>query len=699
MNDAASKPRYNRMLLDMHIPDWDPAFLSRYEPTQVVAAQVAARAGSVMVYCQSHLGLCYWPTTRGRVHQAMGNRDWLGESLAALRQAGQEVFGYYSVIFNNDAEKEHPAWRIEPRPSPPGWQYARDRYGQVCPNNIEYRHFVETQLADLFSRYRFDGFFFDMTFWRGVCLCPSCRVRFRNENDAEIPSRIDWADPAWCAFQTARERWLIEFTDFLNGIARQHGVALVYHNFAVALFNWKFGMTTELGEINDMLGGDFYGDADEQFMVSRYLLNLSKTRPIEFMTSRCVQLTDHVSTKSTAQLQSQAFAALASSAAFRLIDAIDPQGTICDAVYPILARVFERLEPYHPWLGGEPVEDVVVYVSDASKMNLAESGRELNDATALTMPSSHLTAARGALTALREQRIPVGVITSKQIDRLANYRVVVLAEVVRMSPAEAAAFTAYVADGGQLYVSGATGTYTLTGRADGFLLSECLGLDHRSTLPGNMFYLRPTNEAWRSLCAPQTTVCVHEGVQEIALRARAVEVLGTVTLPYEYPHEGTLEDHHWASIHSAPPGATTEMPAVTRHRYGDGCAIYAASVLERDKHHVAKRTFQWLIASLLTEGPSFHVETYDHVWLTVFHQLDQQRFVLHLLNYPANLPAVPVRNVRIVIRRGAAMTLGRLFRAPDGLDLSLTDCGRTHAEATLDELADYAMLVLEYRIR
>jgi hypothetical protein len=31
MNDAYLR-RYRRMLLDMHIPDWDEGFLARYDP-------------------------------------------------------------------------------------------------------------------------------------------------------------------------------------------------------------------------------------------------------------------------------------------------------------------------------------------------------------------------------------------------------------------------------------------------------------------------------------------------------------------------------------------------------------------------------------------------------------------------------------------------------------------------------------------
>jgi hypothetical protein len=564
----------------MHIPDWDETFLSEYEPARVVALQTDAGAGSVMVYCQSHLGLCYWPTRIGQRHHAMGERDWLAESLLALRQAGCEVFGYYSVIFNNDLFKRRPEWRVEPRPPLPGWAFHGQRYGQVCPNNQEYRAYLRRELTELFTGYRFDGFFFDMTFWRGVCQCPSCQQRFRAEVGAEMPPRIDWADPAWCEFQLARERWLVEFTAFLNDLAREHGITVVYHNFAVSLFNWKFGMSTDLWMHNDFLGGDFYGDMDEQFLISRYMLNLSKTQPIEFMTSRCTHLTDHVSAKPLAQLHIQAFAALASNAAFRLIDAIDPQGSLCEAVYPELATVFERLTPYHPWLGGVAVEDVVVYLSDYSKMSLEENGRDYNDPVALGLSSPHLSAARGAARALRQQHIPVGVITRKQLKRLGEFPAIVLPDVLRMSQEEADALTAYVTAGGCLYASGGTGMYSLTGKRTDSALAKCLGLQFLQTMPGRTMYLEPKTQDWRALCLPQSLVCVHDAVQQVAVQAPAVEVLGCLTLPYGFPHEGTLDDQHWASIHSAPPGLATDLPVVTRQRFGLARIFHATALYD-----------------------------------------------------------------------------------------------------------------------
>ena len=689
-------PRYSRLLLDMHIPDGDAALLRFYQPREVVKAYLASGVDSVMVYCQSHVGLCYWPAVVGKPHAAMGGHDWLGESVAALREAGKEVYGYYSVIFNNTAYLDHPEWRIVPRPTMSGGAFQGKRYGHVCPNNVEYRQFVQAQVGEILALYAFDGFFFDMTFWPGICECNACSGCFAAETGNRIPRIVDWGDPVWCAFQRAREQWMVEFAGFLTGLVKQASDIPVYHNFAVSLFNWTRGVSFDLARHNDFLGGDFYGDRDEQFMMGRFMLNLSREWPIEYMTSRCVHITEHVNTKSTAQLQAQAFAALASSAAFRLIDAIEPEGTVPDDIYAVVGAIFERIRPYQSYLGGQPVEDVVVYISDHSKMSRAENGKEVHDPQLRFFPSPHLTAAQAAVTRLRTQRLAVGVITRAQLDCLARYKVIVLPEVTRLSKEETDSFTRYVHDGGSLYVSGASGTYTPNGRSEDFQLRECMGLRHMGSLAGDTFYLRPVDAQLRELLRPQRFIGIHGDLQEVAISSPDVETLAFVSLPYGYPHGGAVDDRHWASIHASPPSVHTQIPAITLHRYGRGNVVYASVALERSPHHSGRRSFHWLIDRLLEGRASFRAKTFDHIWLTVFHQPEHKRFIVHLLNYPAELPPVPVSDIQLEFGRGLDCRFVSLRQIPDNREIAFSCDQSGSCAAIIDELEDYKMLALGY---
>jgi len=73
------------MLLDMHIPDWDPAFLARYSPPEMAELYEKASLSAVMIYCQSHVGLCYWPTRTGKMHAGLHGQDIVGEMVELLR--------------------------------------------------------------------------------------------------------------------------------------------------------------------------------------------------------------------------------------------------------------------------------------------------------------------------------------------------------------------------------------------------------------------------------------------------------------------------------------------------------------------------------------------------------------------------------------------------------------------------------------
>ena len=161
-------------------------------------------------------------------------------------------------------------------------------------------------------------------------------------------------------------------------------------------------------------------------------------------------------------------------------------------------------------------------------MSRAENGKEVHDPQLRFFPSPHLTAAQAAVTRLRTQRLAVGVITRAQLDCLARYKVIVLPEVTRLSKEETDLFTRYVHDGGSLYVSGASGTYTPNGRSEDFQLRECMGLRHMGSLAGDTFYLRPVDAQLRELLRPQQFIGIHGDLQEVAISSFDVETLAFI---------------------------------------------------------------------------------------------------------------------------------------------------------------------------
>jgi hypothetical protein len=693
---------YRRVLVDTHIPDWDARLLGDFDAARSVREVAATGATGVMVYFQSHTGLCNWPTASGRQHAALVGRDVMREAIDAAHSAGLPACAYYSVNFNNWAWETHPEWRLEPVSAEVigGGVLQRERYGICCLNHAGYRQFLARQVGEILERYDVDGFFFDMVWWMSVCVCGACRARHRRETDRELPEIVDWLDPAWCAFQAARERWLTEFAQELRETVRALRTGIpVYHNFALVAANWTRGVSFGSAKAHDFLGGDFYGGATEQLIISRLMLNLSQSRPVEFMTTVADNLAEHERLKPQSQFDAQCLAATASHAAFLAIVAHDPQGGINPAALERVRRTFARVAPYEAELGGDPVEDVAVYFSDDSKMNFADNGLPL--AAAMRRPAGdypHLRAVSGACRVLQRAHRPFGVVTRRQLDDLRRHRVLVLPNVLRMDAAEIDAVRQWVHGGGRLYASRYTSLTTTDGRrGEDFLLADVFGCHCEGIETGRNLYLSPAGPLARAAIAPERALSHwidpegSTGALRLAPRAEG-RVLMTLTLPFGYPSRGSVEGRDWASIHSFPPWEHTTTPAIVEHEYGRGRVIYTAADVESGNGESHDRLFLALVDRLLEGKPAACAsDVHPDVWMTVFDQPGRNRRVVCLSNQMNASPKVPVPACTLQLVPPAGRRFTRLVCLPSGDEVHCVIGSDGSLRAGLPALDSFAM--------
>ena len=668
----SAKRRYRdtrrRLLVDMHIPDWDESFLARYDPRHVAEQGVKAGADGVMLYFQSHLGLCYYPTGTGRRHAAMGDRDWAAEALAVYAARDIPVCAYYSVNFNNQAWLDHPDWRLQPAAPVTVGILPRERYGVVCLNNRGYRAFVDAQIAEI-AEYPVDAFFFDMVWWNGVCTCPACHERFEAEEGRPIPDTADWEASDWVRFQTARERWLTDFACSLRERARslRPGVD-VYHNFALGLSNWTRGVSFASVAAHDFLGGDFYGGRAEQLLITRLMLNLTPNRPAEFMTTAAANLTEHTRLRPQGQMETKALAAAMADAAFLAIVAIDPIGTLEDEAMRRIRAAFDAHRGVECLLGGAPIEDVALYCSDASKANVWEPARPLSKAPASSLPDyPHFAALAGAARALQEAHIPFGVATCANLADLYRWPVLVLPNAERLSNEEVAALRNYVARGGQIYASRGTSLWDAKGgRRDDFALADLFGAHFDGVEEGRLVYAEAAG-----LAQPERALAhwMDPGGKTGCMRIAATDgaPLVTLTIPYGHPFKGGVADQHWASIHSSPPWEQTGRPLVLERTYGAGRTIYSAFDMEAGDSPEHRALFIALIERLLTGRARIRGEVHPQVWLSAFEQ--PGRIVVLLLNYPLEEPPLPIPGARLRVPLPAGRRCSGVWLGPIGAPL------------------------------
>lgn len=623
---------WRRAVIDMHIPDWDPAFLSKFDPKHYAAMLVRSRAQSIVCYCQSHVGLFNYPTKVGRQHAGFEGRNMMKEMIDACHEKDIAVQLYCSLVFDRYAADTHPEWRM--RTWNGKFQGEGGRHGVLCINS-PYREYVRSFTQEICNEFDFEGIRFDMTFWPWLCFCENCQARFDKEVGGEIPRTVNWLDERWVAFQRSRERWLVEFANIATSTVRRlKPTASVEHQSSSYPLNWMFGVTEGLVRENDFLQGDFYGDQLQGSFVRKLLDRLTPKRPFGYETSFSVALQDHTAMKSEALLEAKASAAIADSAAFIFIDAINPDGTVNYRAHDRMGKVFEALMPYYEHLGGQRVEDVAIYYSLESKFNMAGNGREVSSPDT---SDTHTQAAMQVAARLIRAHVPFGVITKSKIDQLDRFQVLVLPNVHLMDAEECETIRQWVRGGGKLIATGGSSLVTKQGKKlDDFMLGDVYGVRLvKADWSDRGHYLIPTeagNQLLPEYNADYPTFCSGLGF-DVALKddGRSLAIRG---MPW--PRQ---DGSRFSSIHSDPPWSQTDLPEIVEHRFGEGVCIYCASLIE-----FLENAESLVVNCIRRHEPEFQfeIEAPACVEATMFQQDDRQRYVLSLLNFQRELPNLPI---------------------------------------------------------
>jgi hypothetical protein len=697
------------ILLDMHVPDFDEGFLRGFDPARNVELYSRAGADAVMLYCNSHVGLSYYPTAIGRIHPGLNGRDVVGESVDALHERGLAVCAYYSVNFNNSACEQNPDWQIQIAGVADATLGEQSRCSVCCPGNKKYLEFACAQTEELVRSYEFDAFFFDMVFWTGVCVCNSCRERYRDEFSADIPRTIDWWSPEWCTFQATRERWLAEQLSELVSAVKKHRGIPAFANGGNIFSNWQAGASPALAAANDLLGGDVTPAPARLYTFGQLATRLSPT-VMQYMHSASGYGSGAAQLKSVEEQQTHALVGSVFGGQFMAIDAVQPDGTVYAPTYERLAEVFAAMKPYEEFLGGSPVADFAVYYSLAADVSFRDNGLSVEDVRhTVFAPLDHGTAVVGAIAALQNAHLPAGVITRANLDELDAFPVVVLPNVLRMDDAEIAAFRSYVERGGCLYASGYTSLVDVRGvKHPDFALADVFGCHFEQAERAAVVYVKPASELAEEAIAPAAVVphgtmvpagSIPDAPTAVLLRADPRSVtLATLTLPYALGR-GTRHDREWASIWTSPPWQDTDRPVIVERRHGNGRVIYSGCDIEASAagNSAASALFVRLVRRLLDRPPTFEANTHPSVWIVAFDEPQRGRIRVNLLNHQAEAPVLPVPRVSLSLTppQGCTFTALSVLPGGDPLAFDLSGDGRLHAD--IRDLQLFQMVAADYR--
>lgn len=654
------KTKLRRILIDMHIPDWNDEFLSNFSPEYM--AELMHRSGTEVAQFSgsSCLGLCFWPTKVGYPHRCLNGRDLMGETLHAYREQGLSTQIFLNT-WNRAAYDHHPEWRMifENGLGSVDAGYDNGRFGLCCPNTGYGDFFIEL-LREVVPLYETDGYWIDMVgWWNVICHCPDCRAKFGRS----IPAKIDWNDFEWNSFVKFREETLNSFVkkiyDTIDCLAPERTVA--FQTGALHMGWSGGGNTPDFYRCGDYLAHDLTGEKFEQIYCSKMYTALSRKHPVEFMVSRCIHLSHHTTNRPLEELSSIALSAVANQTSFTLIDALDPFGTLDERFYDQAAQVFHKYGTYEKYVKASsvPVADCAIYYSKDSQMEVRVSCSTAERALAASrIPRRFANIAR----ALSEKHILFSF-ADVETD-LYRFPALILSDCCRLDESECTKIRQYVADGGKIYASADSSLYDpAQGIRKDFALADVFGVHTDGKITQKVTYIAPTETAspLSSYCR-RTSPVMLEGAQTMIVNATA-EVLGTLTLPCSDP----AEKNRFGSAISNPPCGWTNAPALTRHRYGKGEALYCAGRLEENEYQFQRNVFADFVGGL--SGTMIQTDAAPWVEVTLFDLPEENRLLLSFLNKPTDLPPAPLFGIETVIRLPKHYQLQKILLAPEETEI------------------------------
>lgn len=623
MNDWY-KRCYARLLIDNHIAEDDPSFMTKFDPAQYVAMVKKAGIEAAMVYATCHNGNCYFPTKVGHMHANLQGRDIFGQTVDLLRAEGIVPVAYYTSIYHNHSAKTHPAWRVT---HANGNQHG-GRYWWSCPNNDEYRAYTIAQILEVIA-YDVDGIFNDMTFWPGICVCASCRTKYLALTGREIPRKIDWRNPEWVTFQRFREESMASFTQEITAAIKARKDMTVTHQTSTIMHGWTQGYTLGIAAACDYTSGDFYGGKYQHIIGSKVLAAASQNLPYEFMTSRCVNLRDHTSMKSEAELTAEAATTLANAGAYFFIDAINPDGTLQDEVYERLGSVTKKLAPFTAAVKAHrPViaADKAFYYSSAAYVD------EIASSDIMT-PGGGKPAVdemNGASIVLTRAHIPFRAVTSATED-YSGLNTIIMNNILYTTPEENARLREFVRAGGTLIATGFTSLYQPDGTTTGdFGLADVFGVSSANAKAKRFHYLSFVDRSW----------LVSSHASAPLVKATSAKLLARIVEPVFDP-----DAEQYASIHSNPPGVETEYAGLTVNRFGKGKCVYLSSPVLSLQQDAQQVFGTWLFREFSPSAFVLDTNAPPCVEVTVNRSTTKNAYLIGFVNYQKELPNVPVRDI------------------------------------------------------
>jgi hypothetical protein len=636
---------YRKLFFDFHSPGATQGLAADYDAAAWADRLCAAGVQAVSVFTKCGYGYSFYDqgSIRYRHPHLKAGVDMLGEQVTELHRRGLRAIGYYHTFNSEPVAAAHPDWIERNADGSP-------RGIQICMLSPLTEEWMLPHIVEIITHYDVDAMFFDGTYAHSPCFCPACQRRFA-EASGGLAMPQDEKDPAWPAFVAWKLAALREVRQAICDTIHQHRPEVVVS------INWAYApRVPEVvpGGIG-ALTADIFPD-DQVFNGSYFSAYwATQNRPFDIMNSAFLQWWGDWGCKPAIAMQQEVAPVLAHGGLTWIGYQMTQRYNVAPAVMDELGKTLEFVRRREPWLAGaSPIPYAAVLHSTAAYFTGAKPAFFIDE-----------TSARGAHRLLTESMIPHHLIhEAALLDRLADYKVVILPDQRYLTPELTAALRPWVEAGGVLVSAGLTGTldadYHDTGR---LALADLLGVQMAGVYDQTHAYIEVTDERLKTgtLDMPHLAQAAFAFARPVS---DDVETLARLRKIY-------LRTDGQPLLAWSPVGDDSGYPAITLRRVGQGAAIYVAGDIFRAYQAKNQWNLKAIFANLLRlADPMPFVEVTAPAWLqvTLMRQpaessgrtADGGRTLVHLVNQHGDRPVdgnnrcveqvLPVPNVTVRLR-------------------------------------------------
>lgn len=662
--------------LDFHTSSLIPDVGKQFDAQQFAQMLADSDVNSVTCFARCHHGMIYYPSAKHpeAIHPNLKNRNLLGQQIEACHQVNIKAPVYITIQWDQRLSEAHPEWCMRSQSgqdvvaswSKPGY-LEEGFYTFLCVNS-PYRQFVLEEVEELLESYDIDGFFFDILYIK-PCYCPNC-IRLMLE------SHINLSDEREVKKFSAET--LVRFKrEVSEKIWSLKPDTTVYYNTSHVHPGYRrFSDYLSHIEVESLPSGGW--GYDHFPVVGRYARTLGK--PVLGMTGKFhTYWGDFHSLKNPEALQYECFLINALGASVSVGDQMHPDGRLSRAGYQLIHSVFNELKVLQPYcVNTIPVCEIAILNPEECQI---DAGSDI------------FRSLRGATRMLQECGYQFDVIDSQH--EFHPYKLIVLVDSYRLTEEVTVKLRDFLSGGGKVLASGASpfdDALSYNGLPE-------LGVIPLSEIPYSPDYVLVSDHEIRAtMQLPDEELVMYQGSVKIAVKENA-DILAYSVAPY-FNRSGRYycSHQHTPSSHqiSHPALVATSQCSYFAHPI---FTIYSQKAPRWNRNMIKHQCDRLLEQPLIQHnGPASLI-------VTVNHQPDEKRYIVHLLHY------VPESRCSDLLIVDAIMPLNKLqlFIALPNITsvrtvrdtgtIVLASLNNDGVAITLDTLRGYQLIVLDYRMK